>query len=177
MTKENSRALFESFFSKEYKKLVNYVRKNMEERFFEASAEDIIQDVALSLISKLDVNAQIENFAAYMYRSLKNKIIDGNRKSTNEVPLENYSTNEWLKTLPDDSHVEETNLRSNNYELLYKAISQLKPYEQELIKATEFEGRTFEELSEEWNEPIGTLLSRKHRSMAKLNRILTENSL
>jgi DNA-directed RNA polymerase specialized sigma24 family protein len=38
-----------------------------------------------------------------------------------------------------------------------------------------FEGKTIKELSHEWNIPVGTLLSRKHRALAKLRNIL-ENS-
>ena len=66
----------------------------------------------------------------------------------------------------------------NDYEniepgLLRQAISELRPDEQAVIIATEFEDRTYEELSEEWDVPMGTLMSRKHRSLSKLHRILT----
>jgi len=41
--------------------------------------------------------------------------------------------------------------------------------------ATEFENRTYEELSEEWDVPLGTLLSRRHRALSKLNKIILNN--
>jgi len=34
---------------------------------------------------------------------------------------------------------------------------------------------TYEELSEEWDVPVGTLLSRKHRALSKLHKILLNN--
>ena len=44
-----------------------------------------------------------------------------------------------------------------------------------LILATSFENRTYEELSRQWNVPLGTLLSRKHRALSKMNKILSNN--
>jgi DNA-directed RNA polymerase specialized sigma24 family protein len=40
--------------------------------------------------------------------------------------------------------------------------------------ATEIDGFTFRDLAEEWNEPIGTLLSRKSRAAAKLRQLLSD---
>ena len=56
--------------------------------------------------------------------------------------------------------------------MLRQAISELRPDEQALIMATEFDHQTYEELSEEWDVPMGTLLSRKHRTLSKLHKIL-----
>jgi len=39
--------------------------------------------------------------------------------------------------------------------------------------ATEFDGRSFRELSEEWQVPIGTLLARKSRALQKIRNKLT----
>jgi RNA polymerase sigma-70 factor (ECF subfamily) len=60
---------------------------------------------------------------------------------------------------------------------MMQAIEKLKPEQQEVIIATEFEGYTFEELSEKTGVPIGTLLSRKHRAMAKLYNMLTDKTI
>ena len=81
MEKELQKKSLDRFFRNEYQKLVNYIRKNLDERYFEASPEDIIQDVALSLIDKLDLDAQIDNLNGYIYRSVKNKIIDYQKKN------------------------------------------------------------------------------------------------
>jgi RNA polymerase sigma-70 factor (ECF subfamily) len=168
----------ENFFKKEYKKLINYVRRNIEERYFEASPEDIIQDVALSLLSRLDANAQIENIAAYVYRSLKNRIIDTQRNSLKSLPIENFnSTQQEIKlinTVADETNIDESELERYDFELLHEAILQLNPDEQAIIISTEFENITFKELSERLGVPIGTLLSRKHRALSKLYSIITK---
>lgn len=178
MKAETQKKSFARFFRKEYAKLLNYVKKNIEERFFNESPEDMIQDVALNLLNKLDVDLQIENFAAYTYRSLKNKIIDENRKVRKSIPIENLEKHQQDNLLngatTDESFDESSDIDNIDYELLYDAISLLKPDEQAIIMSTEFEGKTFGELSERWNIPIGTLLSRKHRALAKLLKILTK---
>ena len=71
-------------------------------------------------------------------------------------------------------------LAENDYaniepEILQQAILQLRPDEQAVVIATEFENQTYEELSQEWEVPIGTLLSRKHRALSKLHKILLNN--
>jgi DNA-directed RNA polymerase specialized sigma24 family protein len=38
--------------------------------------------------------------------------------------------------------------------------------------ATELEGASYRELAEEWDEPIGTLLARKHRALRTLRKTL-----
>jgi RNA polymerase sigma factor (sigma-70 family) len=178
MKADNQRTSLDSFFKKEYNKLLNYVRKNIKELYFNVPPEDIIQDVALNLLSKFDVDLQIENLAAYIYRSLKNKIIDEKRKTKNDLSIEyfeqNKKLNEEVISILDESNIEEGKPDIDK-EKLYKAIALLNPDEQEIILSTEFDKKTYIELSEKLDIPIGTLLSRKHRALAKLFKILTKN--
>ena len=179
MEKELQKKSLDRFFRNEYQKLVNFVRKNLDDRYFEASPEDIVQDVALGLIHRLDLDAQIGNLTAYIYRSVKNKIIDYQKKKQRNVSIERFTDrkneNYLLNTIRDETTDEENDYSDIEPELLQKAISQLRPDEQAVIIATEFEQRTYEELSGEWNVPIGTLLSRKHRALSKLHKILLNN--
>jgi RNA polymerase sigma factor (sigma-70 family) len=179
MSEEINQSVVEKFFSKEYNKLLNYVRKNVEHRFFGSSPEDIVQDVALSLVSRFDLDSQVENFAGYIYRSLKNKIIDGKRKEVKNFSIDEQGRNRKfdkdIESIPDEIASDENDFETKDYGFLYEAIAQLKPDEQAIIMSTEFEDISFNELSDKWDIPVGTLLSRKHRALAKLNKILTNN--
>jgi RNA polymerase sigma factor (sigma-70 family) len=179
MEKELQKKSLDRFFRNEYQKLVNFVRKNLDERFYEASPEDIIQDVALGLISKLDLDVQIGNLTGYIYRSVKNKIIDYQKKKQRNVSIENFTDrkneNYLLNTVTDETLTEEKDYANIEPEILHQAIAQLRPDEQAVIIATEFEERSYEELSMEWDVPAGTLLSRKHRALSKLHKILLNN--
>jgi len=178
MEKELQKKSLDRFFRNEYQKLVNFIRKNLDDRYYEVSPEDIIQDVALGLIDKLDLDTQIGNLTGYIYQSVKNKIIDFQKKKQRTVSIENFTDrkneNYLLNTVTDET------LAENDYaniepEILQQAILQLRPDEQAVVIATEFENQTYEELSQEWEVPIGTLLSRKHRALSKLHKILLNN--
>ena len=179
MEKELQKKSLDRFFRNEYQKLVSFIRKNLDDRYFEASPEDIIQDVALGLIDRLDLDTQIGNLTAYIYRSAKNKIIDNQKKKQRTVSIERFTDrkneNYLLNTVTDETLTEEKDYTDIGPELLRWAISQLRPDEQAVIIATEFEQHTYEELSEEWDVPLGTLLSRKHRALSKLYKILLNN--
>ena len=54
------------------------------------------------------------------------------------------------------------------------AIDSLSSHERAVWIATELEGATYAELASQWNEPIGTLLSRKSRATKKLQALLQE---
>lgn len=78
-----------AFFAREYHYLVRYVRSLIADTAAR-DGEDIVQDVALHLFEKLDVAAPIENLAGYIYRALRNRVIDEIRKrKIDTVSLEN----------------------------------------------------------------------------------------
>ena len=61
--------------------------------------------------------------------------------------------------------------------LLLQAIEALSEDEQELIVATEFQGVSFKELAIEWQLPLGTLLARKSRAIAKIKKTLSRSGV
>lgn len=168
---------FTGFLAREYDSLRGFVKKY----WFgdDADAEDILQDVVLNLFEKVDFNTPVENLMAYVYRSLKNKIIDTGRKRRDK-PLSTYDDpvsgeNVLLRNLTDDSLTEEEYMdKETEIAQMFNRIGLLRPDQQEIIMATEFEGFTFEELSREMDIPIGTLLSRKHRAIEKLKKLTKE---
>jgi len=176
MEKELQKKSLDRFFRNEYQKLVNFIRMNIDDSYYDTSPEDIIQDVAISLIDRLDLDTQIGNLTGYIYQSVKNKIIDYQKKKQRTVSIETFTNrkneNYLLNTVTDETLTEEKDYTNIEPELLQQAILQLRPDEQEVIIATGFEQRTYEELSEEWDIPVGTLLSRKHRALSKLHKIL-----
>jgi len=169
-----------SFISSEYKSLVRYVKRYFNEKYYDVSAEDIVQDVALNLFSKLDLDGQLENIAGYVYRSIRNKINDSKRKSKKEIPFENFVNDEGeefiSKNISNENSIKEID-DNKFYDSIQSALNQLSPNQQMIFVATEIDGYTFEELSEELNIPIGTLLSWKHRGVKKMKKIIELDKL
>ncbi len=171
-----------AFVSSEYRNLVSYVRRYLNERYYNIGAEDVVQDVALNLFSKLDFDEQLENVAGYVYRSIKNKITDFQRKNKKEIPFERFSNEEGMETYSQNIAELEESINSEIddsrfYDQLNDALSKLNPNQQMIFIATEIEGYTFEEVADELDIPIGTLLSWKHRGVKKLKEIIKLDEL
>ena len=161
---------------KEYEKLLRYTKYHLR-KVTGIEAEDILHEVAFNVFSKVDFETSVENLVAYLYRSVKNKIIELIRKpkrvTSLNLPVE---TNIFLESAKDEyENIGEETEKEELYKKLHSAIRQLPNIYQSVIIETMFEGKTIKELSHEWNIPVGTLLSRKHRALAKLRNIL-ENS-
>ncbi|MBW1803711.1 MAG: RNA polymerase sigma factor [Deltaproteobacteria bacterium] len=172
MSKDPWQKKIAAFLGNERERLVGYVRRFIDDTA-ERDGEDIVQDVILNLFNRADVTIPIENVTAYVYRALRNRIIDYLRKKRDVVSLdEEFSRTEDLTLsdiLPDprsDRFDDESRLEIRQH--LFKALSILNDEQRAVIIETELEGRTFKELSEEWGVPVGTLLARKSRAIQKI---------
>jgi RNA polymerase sigma factor (sigma-70 family) len=139
-------------------------------------AEDIVSDVLYGLLRRADVIGEIENLSAYLYRSLANRVTDHHRARVPQVRIDDAEQEETPKVelpgkgLDPEKVLEQQELQNR----LSVAIGKLPPPERAVWLATEIDGFTFRDLAEEWNEPIGTLLSRKSRAAAKLRQLLSD---
>ncbi|MBN1415430.1 MAG: RNA polymerase sigma factor [Bacteroidales bacterium] len=171
--------LFVRFFEKENRKLIGYINNYIDVRLYGLEAEDIIQEIALNLYSKADISGHIGNIAAYIYRAVRNKIIDLYRSRKVTVSMETLTDHQHEKKLLNTLMEEEEEPSICQSEVLQQkllmSIDKLNPVERELIRKTEYEGFTFQELADEWNLPIGTLLARKHRALGKLRKMLQDD--
>lgn len=174
----DERSAWYAFFAREGERLVRYVRGRAR-KISEMDAEDIVADVMLRLVSRLDARSPVDNLAAYAYRSIRNRIVDYERKQSQTVHLEDCMDEEGelplLSMLTADT--EEPFAREDRAALIRRlttAIDRLEPRQRAVVLATELHGRSFRELSEAWGEPIGTLLSRKSRALRNLRGMLEE---
>jgi RNA polymerase sigma factor (sigma-70 family) len=177
MDKDGINIVFK-FFTEERKKLNSYVHRKIQS-ISDMDAEGIIEDVMLNIFNKADISVHIGNLAAYVYRSLHNRIIDVQRKNFRTVSLQSYIDEEeeisLLEILADtSSNICSESEKKEFWRRLGEAISKLEPRQRAIFIATEVKGQTFRELSEMWKEPIGTLLSRKSRAMKALQEMLKD---
>ena len=178
--KKEKDSWLDQFVATEYRNMVKYVRKSLNERYYNVTAEDIVQDVALNLFTKLDFDAKIENIAGYVYRSIRNRIVDVRRKRKYEIQLEKFidtnkeNSNDLLSNLMSYAADTHNELVDDEvfYEIFDQAFNKLPAKHKAIIIATEFESRSFDDISQEWNIPVGTLLSWKHRGIKKLKEYI-----
>lgn len=163
---ENQQKLTD-FFREEYQALTGFVRARLDDTA-ESEAEDIVQEVALRIFSRLDDRSPINNIAGFVYRSVRNRIIDILRSKKvpdhDERNLELRWT-EFAELFYGDSRdafPEEVFLE------LRHAISELAPEYRAIVYAVDFEGFSYREIAERTGVPPGTLMSRRHRALARL---------
>ena len=160
-----------AFFKEEYQSLSNYVRSKITNTVAR-DAEDIVQDVALKILSRPSDAVPIDNVGGFVYSAIRNRIVDLMRAK--EQRIDHYDNVDVLwqefaamfNTTSADSYPE-TMIRS-----LKKAITELKPIYKEIIIAVDFEGYTYREIAEETGISPGTLMSRRHRALSLLLRKL-----
>jgi RNA polymerase sigma factor (sigma-70 family) len=178
-TRQSENSSWYAFFTRDGEKLIRYV-KSRARRISQMDAEDIVADVMLSLVSRLEPgNGPVENIAAYAYRAVRNKIVDYERSRAKEKSLDGMADEDGelplLSLIAAENEepfaAEEQAARMHR---LTDAIGKLEPRQRAILIATELKGRSFRDLAEEWGEPIGTLLSRKSRAVKTLRKMLAD---
>lgn len=181
MNKAPIKSIILEFLASERKALVGYVRRLIDDAA-DRDGEDIVQDVILNIFDRADITIPIDNIAAYIYQALRNRVVDYLRKRRRTVSLddgfkenEEYSLQELLPDQETDGMNEISRIEAR--EILSGIFSLLNDEERSIFVATELEGKTFQEVSEESGEPLGTLLARKSRAIKKIRESLSENDL
>jgi RNA polymerase sigma factor (sigma-70 family) len=153
-------------FADSFEKFKNYLRAAFRQ-LSEYDAEDIVQQTALSLLGRDDDDDSIDYVTSYIYASLRNTAKNLFRKRGREIPAEEIDTGETYSA-------EDELLNGELKAKIDAALSMLDEKSRFVFTQTEFEGKSYKELSQITGEPIGTLLSRKNRASKKLMIILDE---
>ena len=177
MKSEERSRLFQ-FFEAESDKLLRYVHARAR-RISEMDAEDIIGEVMLKLLKRTDSSGPVENIAAYTYRSVRNKIADYHKEKQRTISLDGFASEDKAFSLREmladgTQNIPDRIQRKELRKALSESIDKLEPKQRAVLIATEMHGRSFRELSQAWNEPVGTLLSRKSRAAKALREMLKD---
>lgn len=153
-------------FAEGFGKFKNYLKARFS-YLSEVDAEDIVQQTALSLLSRDDGEDSIEYISAYIYASLRNRAKNMARNKSREVLKDDIDSGR-------SSSAEDELMEKEMSGQIEHALSMLDEKSRFVFTQTEFEGKSYKELSSLTGEPIGTLLSRKNRAAKKLMIILDE---
>jgi RNA polymerase sigma factor (sigma-70 family) len=164
---------------KEYGKgLMGFIRRRVKT---DADAEDILQDVWYQLSAV--VNTQpIEQTGAWLYKVANNKIIDKNRKKSEELFDINLNGDEdddeaidFKAILLTEGTTPETEyIRNLFWEQLFFALDELPEEQRQVFIWQELDNIPFSEIAERTGEKIQTLVSRKRYAVLHLRKRLKQ---
>lgn len=141
------------------KQLLSFVRAKVNKR---EDAEDILNDVFVSLIKKADAQDMPKHVAGWLYHVTKNKIIDY------------YRTHKTFEALPEDltAETEDSNSISQLSFCLLPMIKDLPATYQQVLMLSEIEGKTNQAVADELGLSLSAVKSRILRGRKKLNQSL-----
>ena len=152
------------------KRLFGFIRGRVQS---EEDAEDILQDVWVSLNSVVDLEA-IENVGAWLFRNARNRIVDGYRKRTEDLlddPLSEEISDLMISSeeLPQDEFFQEI-----FWQELMNALEALPEKQRDVFVQNELDGLTLQEIADQSGEKLKTIISRKRYAVQQLRKRLQE---
>jgi RNA polymerase sigma factor (sigma-70 family) len=159
--------------------LLKFIRSRV--RFLE-DAEDILQDVFGELARADTLVKPVENAAAWLYRTARNRIIDHYKKKKNEpFPVvydekeDEYIFDEIADILYGAAATPETEyLRDLFLDEIQTALDDLPEEQRTVFELTEIAGLPVKDVAEKTHAPVNTVLSRKRYAVKHLRKSLTE---
>jgi RNA polymerase sigma factor (sigma-70 family) len=159
------------------KGLMGFIRRRVKN---DADAEDILQDVWYQLSAV--VNAEpIEQTGAWLYKVATNKIIDKNRKKSEELfdmNLSDDGDDEGMDLrailLTEGTTPETEYIRNLFWEQLFIALDELPVEQKQVFIWQELDDIPFAEIAQRTGENIQTLVSRKRYAVLHLRKRLKQ---
>lgn len=131
------------------------------------AVRDIVQDVWFGFFRALDRGAIIEDPEAWLYRSARNRVIDGYRK------IQPADLNqEAFELFEDDESPEDDLYQKEFFDQLEAALDELPDKQRIVFMRNEIDGVTLREIAEEENENLKTIISRKRYAVTRLRAAL-----
>ena len=143
------RVAFEELFEIYQPRLKYYVRRLDGDS---AGADDILQDIWLTVFKKIRRLKDTQSFTVWLYRIARNKVYDGFRRK------------ERFVALPEDempvSDGAEPVFDAKDAERLHAALTRLKPYHREVLTLCFVERMPYQSIADIVGCSIGTVRSR-----------------
>lgn len=133
-------------------------------------AEDLVQDVVVKLVDRVDEMAQVDKLRPWLIRILYRRFVDTYRRQQRS-PVE---SSDYLP--PDDARIdaasEDSLYRLEWQQVLQRGLDVLDDDQRDTILLHDVEGYTAEEIAGILDIRVGTVKSRVHRARARLRELL-----
>lgn len=169
ITNENDKRLLERFtaYFRTYETPLYYFALKTVQS--ELLARDIIQEVFIKLWSRREQFNQIENIEDYLYRMVRNKVVDVLRQLANDRRLraDYFDGRSW-----EESSLFDT-ISAKEYEIaLAEAINQLPSQRRLIYQLSQVEGRSRKEIAEELDISPSTVKNQLTAALSFLRKVV-----
>ena len=144
----------------------------------ESTAEDLFQDVFISLFKHAGTYKPEGKFKAWLFLTARNKVLNYWRDTKNTTSLDQTDDdgNAYLQeTLADNSRpvLEELSWQELQ-ETVRQALEKLSPRQREMMYLRQF--MSFQEIADTVGRPLGTVLADCHRAVKKLRQLIAQDT-
>lgn len=134
-------------------------------------AEEVTQSVFCTVAAKIDEYVEGGRFESWLFRIAMNRLRDdARRRRRHAKPAGEGEVLEGLAGPAPDPSAGRPD--PEDLEALRRAVARLSESDREIVDLRHVGGMSFKQMSEHLGEPLGTLLARHHRALAKLRAIL-----
>ena len=138
-----------------------------------AEAEDLTQDIFLSLTRKSSFDAQRGTLRTYLAILTKSRALDRLRARTRQQQkLRDQASNENVRVVSEAPMAEIT--QSERSQEVRSALEQLSTKEREVLEMAYYQGLSQSQIAERLNIALGTVKSRSRRGLLKLRQASTD---
>jgi RNA polymerase sigma-70 factor (ECF subfamily) len=145
--------------------LQQFIRRRVSD---ESTAEDVLQDVFLTIHQHVDTLRDVKKLEGWIYRITRNAIIDSYRHSRPMTTLEAQEVLDLPEELPDDDVVSEL------LPCVRAMVKNLSSLDRQALVLTEYQGLTQKELAERLGLSLSGAKSRVQRAREKLKQQLLD---
>src|SRR5262245_7427266 len=133
-----------AFIKSERKRLIHYVRSLLRGAA-EMDAEDVVQDVLVKILERPGASAPFDDLTSYVYRSVRNRVIDFVRTRKPTVSLDADASPGSLADVLEDlgPHGSDVLETQEGERQLFEALGVLSEIERKVVIAQEFEAVSF----------------------------------
>lgn len=161
---------FEQLYTRYQRPIFQYIFRRMADR---SRAEELTQEVFMGLIRARGAWRQEATFKTYLYRIAFNQCASEARRADfrSTDPLE-HSDGTPMDVVSNRPGPETEANKGEEAALVANAIEQLDPDQREAILLREYQGLSYEEISDITGAALGTVKSRIFRGKLELKRLL-----
>jgi RNA polymerase sigma-70 factor (ECF subfamily) len=135
--------------------------------------EDVVQDVFIKVYRALATFRTDSRFSTWLYRIARNEAISHVRKKTMSGP----PIEETVLESPESSRPDQQYQVREEQSLMSRYLEQLEENYRTVLELRYLGERSYQEISEAMELPIGTVKSYIYRAKAELKRIMTRDGV